>query len=346
MNSAKKQKWCVLIIIKMKPVLLLTYFILAGLITVSQAHSGKIELLESQLQSLYLKHNHRISRQNLLRIQLDDMLKTIDSLKTNTDSDSDLLTKKMASALSISDSIESLEDQLRTINNRIAPAREQLYQWYSQKSDSLAKEMANTTLTTKREALREQYLIVTDKKMQLSPLPPALNFNPKKIREIRISANTNKLERDIYRNYLQLALANIDSHLVFIQNRENEISDQLKLLNKADLFMEDVLDSRLPEFYNQTQAGVNNRYGDNENFGAIANDEKSSMVGPIHPFISVYNNLHVLTASAQGSKADQIGSIETWDEYLEWIKEIREYFIEYRDVIVDKLNGAYINTEE
>lgn len=314
--------------------------LLWGLKASAMAQTVNPFIEESKLERLLLRQEKLQSRLNATQQQLDNLLNEIDSLKKENDTQSALLNSKMAEALILSDQIESTREQLSVIDSRKHHLRSTLYNLYGQKADSLQNLLSSAESAARREKLQLQIIHINDRRMLLSPLPPALSFNPEKIKKIEFTETQDAFERDIYRDYLQTALADIDSHLAFLAFKEDQISAQVQLQNKAELFMEDVSDSRLLEFQSQPGSGAKTEYSTQfDRDGAATLDGIDYTRQDI---LSIHNLLQFNHLDSEVRSIDAAKSIQSWDEYLNLVKETKIYFQHYRELLTNKLSSTHI----
>lgn len=302
------------------------------------------ELIQNENRLVQLEEAKRINDKNLdsLNIQLENYLEKIDNKKAQRVQSKDEIASLMARAFSISKKIESKELQLKKIHNNLRAIKIYLNNQYTVLIDSLQQDLTSNKSIKDEQVLEEEFLRLIEKRMQVSPILQTLSFDPKKIQDIKISATEDSLEKAIYIDYLQSALNDIDSHLISIGKKQNELEGMIRLEKKADVFISDIEDSRIFGFYeksgeNSDNGGVDGHYNE-----LVVNGRGKDYNSQIDNFVILLNQLYKAGVEIDMPHRDESlysgNEAQTLEQYLELVKKTRKYLEQYRKTVENKLN--------
>ena len=301
------------------------------------------ELIQNENRLVQLEEAKRINANNLdsLNIQLENYLEKIDSRKAQRVQSKDEIASLMARAFSISKKIESKELQLKKIHNNLRAIKNYLNNQYTVLIDSLQQDLTSNKSIKDKQVLEEEFLRLIEKRMQVSPILQTLSFDPKKIQDIKISATEDSLEKAIYIDYLQSALNDIDSHLISIGKKQNELEGMIRLEKKADIFISDIEDSRIFGFYEKAGEKNDNRDGGGH-YNGLDYGEKIDNNSQIDNFVILLNQLYKAGVEIDMPHRDESlypgNEAQTLEQYLELVKKTRKYLEQYRKTVENKLN--------
>lgn len=301
------------------------------------------ELIQNENRLIKLEEAQRINSKNLdsLNIQLENYLEKIDNKKAQRVQSKDEIASLMARAFSISKKIESKELQLKKIHNNLRAIKNYLNNQYTVLIDSLQQDLTSNKSIKDKQVLEEEFLRLIEKRMQVSPILQTLSFDPKKIQDIKISATEDSFEKAIYIDYLQSALNDIDSHLISIGKKQNELEGMIRLEKKADVFISDIEDSRIFGFYEKAGEKNDNRDGGGQ-YNGLDYGEKIDNNSQIDNFVILLNQLYKAGVEIDMPHRDESlysgNEAQTLEQYLELVKKTRKYLEQYRKTVENKLN--------
>lgn len=298
------------------------------------------ELIQNENRLVQLEEAKRINAKNLdsLNIQLENYLEKIDNKKAQRVQSKDEIASLMARAFSISKKIESKELQLEKIHNNLRAIKNNLNNQYTVLIDSLQQDLTSNKSIKDKRVLEEEFLRLIEKRMQVSPILQTLSFDPKKIQDIKISATEDSLEKAIYIDYLQSALSDINSHLISIGKKQNELEGMIRLEKKADIFISDIEDSRIFGFYEKS---VDNK-NDGGHYNGLDYGERIDNNSQIDNFVILLNQLYKAGVEIDLPHQDESlysgNEAQTLEQYLELVKKTHKYLEQYRKTVENKLN--------
>ncbi|MBN1408863.1 MAG: hypothetical protein JW956_13785 [Calditrichaceae bacterium] len=320
------------------------YIIISGLL-LSLLYGQEVPDKENQY--LQLQTSKQIAERQLdsLNQSLDDILKKIDEEKSKN-KDENKTTYLMSSALSITKKIESKEDLIGTLNNRIIQLEKELNTMYAKQMADLEKQLQGSLKQDEKEKMEQDLNLLAEKRISVVPLFYTFRFNPAKINIIDVTSITDDLEKEISLDYLKSALAQVDSNITIISEKTQELEDNKRLEEKAAKFMDDVAESRVLGFYEssaysasaeiETDVYGRNRYpvdkGEwtyvQENAIANAMDFLSQL-----EYMGMPVNDHIYQFKISASE------LITPEEYLEILKSSNAFLKKYRKMLLKKIAG-------
>ncbi len=296
---------------------------------------------ESRLFELEKEQILMQNKLDSLKIRLEWQLQRIDQLKSEKDKDKDEIARQMAKALTASKTIEKYESALKVNKEKQQQAKFTLHNRYSFLIDSLQNSLNKAKTKEKRQNIELQILILADKRIRISSFLQPLSFDPKKIKEIDLRKASSNLERAICKNYLELALADIDSHLTVISNKRDELEEIIRLEKKAEVFLGDVEDNKIFGFYEQNEPQIQ----ENAPKPPFIDYPRSIQDDPVPTteFQIIFKQIHKSVSEMGISDMDKflfsIDKSMSRQEYLKLLKKSYEYLELYRKVIINKLSG-------
>ena len=294
---------------------------------------------------LRLQSEKKTAEQDLdsLNRSLDAILNEIDYQKSRNNKDK--TAQLMSSAFSITKQIEQTE--ISGINDSISNLEKELNNIYSKKMAEIEKKLDGDISETQKKQLEKDLGILAEKRIHVFPVFRDFNFNPQKIKEINLSEADDQFEKEIFLDYLKSALAQVDSNLTIIEQKENELEDNKRLEEKANIFMGDVANSRVLGFYDAQLPGNASESESNknlrENGPAYGDDEWEYPVrSAISNTISFLNQLEYLgMPDDEQIKRYKTGSdiSVSSDDYLDILKSSHKFLLTYRNMLKRKISG-------
>ncbi|MBN2425841.1 MAG: hypothetical protein JXR46_05205 [Calditrichaceae bacterium] len=306
--------------------MIIRFFINISIICLFLTHiSGsaqETDRLEQELAGLEKQKNELVSILNYQQERLNDQLTIIDKLKSQKAKNENTLRSALSVSKSLSDSIVITKASVRNADDQIKALKKRLRLEYSRLIES-GDSYSDSLLT-------EYHL----RRLELSPQLHDLSFDPRKIQKADPDATGDSLEKKIMKNYLELAVTDIDSNLKIITEAENDIRQQLSFNEKTERFLDNISDRPSWTFTIETETQMpeseRGTYGDPIRAGNIIKANSNyyiSLINIVAPYL--------VKSSDQTLLHDQ--EITSMQEYLDLVQKTREYLILYKKQIRKKL---------
>lgn len=319
------------------------YVILLGLFFSSALGQ---DILEKENNYLKLQSEKQSAEEQLdsLNLSLDKMLTKIDQAKLKKQ-DEDKTAKLMSGAFSISKVIEEKEEQIKALNDSIVKLEKELNSMYSKRIALLEQQLDNDITEQEKEELERELILLAEKKISVFPLFRNFNFNPEKINEIELSEVQNNFEKEILLDYLKSALTQVDSNLTVIEKKQEELEDNRRLEEKAELFMDDVANSRILGFQESTseKKEVEDPLGRYEEWNNVLTngDEwnyiQDNALANTMNFLSQLEYMGMPPDERINRYKISTQTPVTSEEYLEMLKSSKQFLIIYRRMLLKKI---------
>lgn len=317
-----------------KQILSLLFFV--SLIAAQPLIQQESRLFELEKEQILMQN-----KLDSLKIKLEWQLQRIDQLKSEKDRDKDEIASQMSRALTISKTIEKYESALKVNKTQQQQAKVTLRNRYTFLIDSLQNSLENAKNEQDRQKTELRILLIADKRMRISSFLQPLSFDPQKIKEINLNKTSSNLERAIYKNYLELALADIDSHLTVVGNKRDELEEIIRLEKKAEAFIGDIEDNKIFGFYEESEPPLQ----ENAPKPPFIDYPRSIQADPVtaNEFQIIFKQIHKSVSEIGVSDMDKylfsIDKSMSRQEYFELLKKTYEYLELYRKVIINKLSA-------
>ena len=318
-------------------------YIFMGLM-VSILLGQNLEQKENTYLQLQAEKQSNQQKLDSLNQSLDHILTEIDVQKSKNENGNGVA-RLMSTAFTITKNIETMENYIKETNLNILKLEKELNAIYTQHMASLEKRLNENVSKSEREKLEQELGILAEKRIRVFPLFRNFSFNPAKINDIDLSHVHDNFEKEILLDYLKSALTQVDSNLGVIQQKEEELEDNKRLEEKADLFIGDVANSRIMGFYESSLAINAQTFSEDDHIrgGPIDNnkDWDYALENSISNTMNFLNQLEYL-----GMPPDELVSRfkistknpVTSDEYLEILKSSREFLTLYRNMLNKKIS--------
>ncbi len=275
----------------------------------------QLSVIDSQIQKLQQK-------QNALQNKLNHRLSQSDSLKAAGASENTLADFTAASFV-VSQKFEAAATRLKQLGTQRQKLRNQLYQFYSHKIDSVS----GLPVSPQKE---QELFVLMSKRLQVSPLASRMHFNPQQLSTIDAGKN-DSLAQVIYKGYLKNAARELESEIKILREKEQEIGEIAALESKAEEFMQEMEESGMlqtvPAGDIKPQESGMDYSGNTANARNLvtANEQALSFFRILN---QLQNNTNPLSANAQPL---------TYSQLLEKLKAARQLLEGYRRQVSDKL---------
>lgn len=306
------------------------------------------ELPDKENEYLELQSRKQIAEQQLdsLNKSLDTILKRIDEKKSRSKDEGEVA-RLMSTAFSITKKIESKENQIRTLNGIIVKLEKELNTIYSKQMADLEKQLKGNISKEKKEKIEQDLNLLAEKRISVVPLFYTFRFNPTKINAIHMGNIKDDLEKEISLDYLKSAVAQVDSNIQVITEKTQELEDNKRLEDKADIFMDDVAESRVLGFYEssalgEASEGPTDVYGRNEY--PIDNREEwkyvqDNAIANTIDFLSQLEYMGMPPDDYINRFKISSATLIDPDEYLEILKSSCDFLKLYRNMLLKKIAG-------
>ena len=305
------------------------------------------EVLDKENKYLQLQTSKQIAEQQLdsLNQSLDVILKKIDEEKSKNKNEIKVA-NLMSSALSITKKIESKEDLIQTLNSRIIKLEKELNTIYSKQMTDLEKQLHGNLNRDEKDRIEQELDLLAEKRISVVPLFYTFRFNPAKINTINVTSMTDDLEKEISLDYLESALAQVDSNITVISEKTQELEDNKRLEEKADIFMDDVAESRVLGFYEssaysaaaerETDVYGRNRYPIDKGEWAYVQD---NAIANTIDFLSQLEYMGMPINDHINQFKISASELITPEEYLEILRSSNDFLKKYRNMLLKKITG-------
>ena len=185
---------------------------------------------------------------------------------------------------------------------------------------------------------------MAEKRILVFPLFRHFSFDPAKVKEIDLKNTDNEFEKEILIDYLLSAHAQVDSNLNIIIKKEEELEENNRLKEKADIFMGDVANSRIMGFYESSFATKASEASLEETLRNGPSDTDKNwdyaMQNSVSNTVNFLNELEYLGMPpdelVKRFKISPENSVTT-DEYLEILKSSRDFLTLYKNMLGKKI---------
>ena len=316
---------------KYLPLLLILFF-------TTGIYSKDLQALEKNFFNTTKKLQEVISSQQVLQGQYEQLIKQIDSLKTENRSDSEIV-QAMKRALELANLIENLSHKSGKINKKLTAIKNELYGIYNSKIDSLLAIKKNDLDREKNEENNNNLLILMQKRFQTTPEFFPITFNPELISQMDSTISTYSLTTIFRKDYLETSLRNVRERLNALSTLQDELGQQRLLEEQREAFMDDIESqtffSPSQNSYSSLSDGADSR-GTGLNEGVDYN--ASLQMKTVRHFPDINQLLNYINQFPRQGKSYLLNS-DQLEVYEEAIEKSKEYLILYNKLIMDKLKS-------
>lgn len=324
----------------------ITYLlIIAGLFISSAICGQSIQESEQQLAEVQANIKQYQAQLDSLNIILEAQAAAIDREKQRNASDKSNLRRLMADGLELTEEINQQQQALAVLENDRDAITANLATRYTSVLDSLQRLENSGNYAGNRENLRREIIDYTEKYLLFSPSFKALSFDPAEVSSINLSETNDSLERAISADYLEKAIADVDSHLRHIEKNREDLENIVRLEEKTREFLEDIDDEQFGVFTQSADFAATDQVSGNGRDGPVTAEGLSfSSQDQLQSIALFFDQLNIdLTEDELQNLYSPIDSSQatiSLAEYLDLLKEAEKRLRQYHDVISDKLEGA------
>jgi|GEM_PF-2257904 len=320
-----------------------TVFIFFLVIEASILNAQSLTAVEKKYEQLKIQ----FERENRILDSLQSIysFKTaqIDLEKKKKNSDNEKIIDLMAGSVAISNKIENQNKKVIAIQKEIEIVKQQLHNLYLAKIDSLESLKNNDNID--EDKIDAEILHLTEKNISVAPKIVSLSFNPQKILEIDLQKTSDPKERELYREYLNNALNEVNDILDNVTEQLNEVNQIIALQTKTRKFLEETeLENNL---IIQNQVNQNNEQSaSSPNYRATdeATPAASDLVSNVKTYQFILNQLDIQQISKTDLKlkisSDELNRNLDVKEYRSLLNEVKRRLQEYKLVLANKIGSA------
>ncbi|MEW6194943.1 MAG: hypothetical protein AB1521_07305 [Bacteroidota bacterium] len=219
----------------------LKYILLFFFVNVFGIYYGQsVSSLELKLRDLNSRLVLESDKLDSLQTVYAERTKEIDSQKKKKDADQNTIKKLMAASVGLSNKIDDHQKKVTSLENEVEKIKVGLEKKYSVILDSLTELKNSESYAGNKDDLEKEILLVTEKKILISPKINILSYNPEKVISLNVSNAKSNEEKKIFREYLEEALKETELKLHQVQNLNSEVKQIVLLQKKTKKFLEDV----------------------------------------------------------------------------------------------------------
>jgi NTP pyrophosphatase (non-canonical NTP hydrolase) len=267
--------------------------------------------LESEIDSL----------NSILEVKADH----IDQAKSAKKPESQIK-RLMSEAIVISSAIETNQEKIKNLTEKLSQLEQYLIKIYSQKIDSLK----NIKYASSGEDIEWQILDYTYRKFFISPGANELTFNPQRMLAITKEVKDSALVRE----YLTEAINEVDSQVVIIKSLHEEIKAVYKLQEQAGTFFDDVeMDQDFRSYSIETSNSKLTLESDAfQNFYENFDNRQSTQNSLLYRQL-----LNIIQNPSEVYPIDSEINHMTLDEYKKMLEDLLIYLNSYCNVLKDSI---------
>ena len=276
------------------------------------------------------KYNLQFSQTDSLKDQLNSFLEELEKVKKNEPENKDKISSMMAHALELSNRIDQKEKKLFILEKQLKNIRRNLYQKYTSRIDSLQELSQNSVQNPMRNESELKELI--NKRLYVSPLLTELSFDPRLIEKIKLSESQDEKEKKIYKEYLNNALNEVDSNIVNLHEKGENVREVFRLNEKTEDFMDDVAADQISGALVVRGQDLQRTAED-----MLFSDPQNMRVNEMASLNKIYNRLSPYIYENMDFNEYSLQDTIYTDDYLKLLEETEKTLRLYREKIKDKL---------
>ena len=334
------------IFIRINKKFVLIFFCINFFITISNAQS--VTSIESKYESINKQYLLESAVLDSLKNVMNARAKAIDTEKQKPDVDENLVKKLMASSVILSDKIDQQQLKVNSMESELEKLKYSLSEKYTSMIDSLTDLENSNKFAGNREDLKAQIITLTEKKILYAPRIYSLSFSPEKILSLNPAKAKTADEKEIYNEYLNSALSEVESRLSQVQDVYSEVKQTLALQKKTNKFLEEVefgSDMNVHALsLNRSSANQTNSYsGDNNKTRTSIENSSANYLSQVQIYISMLEQLDINLPKnlkiqiGYPSDSDKKLSLQKYSELLE---KVEDGLKDYISVLKNKIGNG------
>lgn len=279
-----------------------------------------------------------------LRKVLEYRAKQIDNEKQKNNSDK--VIDLMANSVNLTNKVEIQQKKVQTIASNLESVKKRLNSKYNVIIDSLKALQTSGSYKGSRKDINDKILDYTERKLIVSPKINSLSFNPGKLLEINTTSIKDPGEKNIYREYLNNALSEINNQISSVEKSSEEIGQIIYLQKKAGRFLEETeFDNEighLKRSRSSVEPGAAAGYPGgikNSNDGVgVVNEAARSLSVQMESYGFLLNQLDNDRTSKWSNSRDGSNKNLSFKEYQAMLKELKSRLLDYKSVLLNKMD--------
>ncbi|MCL5029620.1 MAG: hypothetical protein M1480_11475 [Bacteroidetes bacterium] len=318
-------------------------FIIISILIISSLNlqAQAIQNAESRYSRLQYDLKFEQSKLDSLKNIFNGRVKKIDEEKSKKNSNKDVITNLMSGSISITHEIDLEQKKVDGIEKNLENVKRELSKIYSEKIDSLQEAETKTNISVEESnKLKAEVFSFIEKKMMVAPKTSLLSFNPEKIAAIDLKKINDPQEKDIYKDYLQNALAEVDDRLSNVNGTISELNQIITLQKKTKRFLEET------EFETNIQQQSASATTSTQAVPDYYNGKTSDAKAELSSQVQDYNLLLGQLRQPSDGKVKWENNYDpknpnlTLKQYQNLLKELKKKLLEYKLIINNKLGPA------
>lgn len=294
---------------------------------------SSLEMKYEELEKEFLKENSAVDSLGTLVLR---RASAIDIEKKKNEPDEDKIIELMSGSASLSNDLEKHRKKSRNLGDDLEDIKQQLYKKYSTIIDSLqAKKAAGRDNT----GLEEEIFFYTERKLMVSPKIPMLSFNPQKVLRIDMGKIKNPDEKELFREYLNNAVSEVNTLLASVENESSELGQIAELEKRTKKFLEDTeFESGVIPRSISRETGQKNRT--ESELGLHGRDGVVNNADNVAAYNSLLNQLNTGSMPAQtySWKVSELEKNMDVENYQKLLKEVKLRLQELKLVLANKIS--------
>jgi hypothetical protein len=285
---------------------------------------------------------------NSERVKLDSLknilnlrARKISESKSKTDYNKDAVTELMAGSIPVSNEITMLQRKIVNLQTNLENIKIKLSEKYSSKIDSLQALLKTDNLPNEKTSeIKEELYSYTGKKILVMPKIDLLSFYPDKIIGINLKNIDDLAQKNVYEEYLQKALCEVEDRLSNVNQSIFEVDKIISLQKKTARFLEEtefgtglpqqsVTESTTPKLNRSTLTGTNLTVN-----SALTSqlDDYSLLLSQLHQ--SIYPQMNWIVQPDSGRHKI------TYQQYQTLLEELKKNLVEYKFILTHKIENS------
>lgn len=291
-----------------------------------------------ELEKRYDNLRSVVEKDNLILDSLKNILETrakqIENEKQKQNPENDKIVKLMSGSVSLSNMIDDYQEKLDADTKNLKQTSKMLEARYSAKIDSL--KLLKKSVKENSEKQDSEILFYTEKRLLISPQVDLLSFNPQKILEIDLSKVKTNDERASLKEYLSVALDEVNSILSEVTKQAKETDDALTLQKKTSKFLAEA------EFDRDFILGKSSRSSTARTYESsiLGGQDKLTIADQINSYALLLDQLNIIdkSESVNSQKLNyKPGKANlSLKDYSDLLKEVKQKLSDYKLVLTNK----------
>ena len=308
----------------------------------AQTYAQDLKKIENEYSVIQNKLKKENAILDSLKNILDIRAKKISEEKNKSKPDEKLIIKLMAGSANLSNEIDTQQNKIKADQKKSEEYREELNRLYSEKIDSLQELDKSKRYSGNKNDLKKEILAYTERKLLVAPKIALLSFHPDKILDIDLNKINDPSEKKIYKDYLQKALTEVNTHLNNLNESITEADKILTLQKKTNKFIEESeFDFGISPQNNISQSGLASSNAISENGPTYVQNNRAIYEKNAIDYSLLLNQLNFKPLNSKIKwmvSVNSKNSVRSLSDYNDLQKEVRKRLLEYKLILTNKLN--------